>query len=50
MINFAIFGIGIIFSVITIVFAVWSANATRNKYYHDFMRRKSEREKLRLPR
>lgn len=50
MINLAIFAIGIVFTIITLVFAVWSANATRNKYYQDFMRRKSEREKLRIPR
>lgn len=50
MINVIIFAIGVLFFVVASAFAVWSANNTRNKFYEDFMRRKSEREKLRLPR
>lgn len=30
-------------------FAVWTFIDTRNKYYNDFVKRKSDREKLRLP-
>lgn len=50
MINVIIFSIGIFFFVVSLAFSVWSANNTRNKFYKDFMKRKSEREKLRLPR
>lgn len=50
MINVIIFSMGILFFIVAGAFALWSANNTRNKFYEDFMRRKSEREKLRVPR
>jgi hypothetical protein len=54
MINVLIIGIGIGFFLFSVAFAVWSARSTRKAdtrehYYNDFMKRKSEREKLRLP-
>lgn len=38
-----------VFAVAGIAFAAWTFIDTRKKYYHDFMKRKSEREKLHLP-
>lgn len=38
-----------VFSVVGVIFAAWTFIDTRKKYYHDFMKRKSEREKLHLP-
>lgn len=32
-----------------ILFSAWTAMDTRKRYYKDFTKRKSEREKLRLP-
>jgi hypothetical protein len=39
----------LIFALIGISFAVWTFFDTRKKYYNDFLKRKSEREKLHLP-
>jgi hypothetical protein len=37
------------FAVVGVSFAVWTLFDTRKKYYNDFLKRKSEREKLHLP-
>lgn len=50
MINVIIFAMGVVFFAVAIMFYIWSSKNTRNKFYQDFMKRKSEREKLRLPR
>lgn len=48
--NTAIVVITIVAFVSGIALVVWSAINTRNRYSVDFMKRKSEREKLRLSR
>ncbi|SDO90641.1 hypothetical protein SAMN05216596_102207 [Pseudomonas congelans] len=55
MINILVIAIGGIFILVAFLFAAWSANNTRKidvreKYYNEFMKRKSEREKLRISR
>ncbi|MFJ4056532.1 hypothetical protein ACIPZC_24220 [Pseudomonas sp. NPDC089743] len=55
MINFLVIAIGIVFALISGGFALWSAKNTRKintrqKYYDEFMERKSKREKLHIPR
>ncbi len=50
MINLIVLIIGIIFVLVSLVFVFLTARNTRNMHYEDFMRRKSEREKLRVPR
>lgn len=50
MINGIIFSIGIIFFLVSLAFSVWSAKNTRTKFYEEFLKRKSEREKLRVSR
>lgn len=50
MINLLVVIIGVSFLVISAVFAVVTAKNTRNHYYNDFVKRKSEREKLRVSR
>lgn len=49
MINLTIILLGIVFFVVGGVVVFWSAVNTRNKFYNDFMKRKSGREKFRLP-
>lgn len=44
-----IFILTALFTVAGIVLAAWTFIDTRKKYYNDFMKRKSGREKLRLP-
>lgn len=48
--NTAIVIAGIFVGAIGLMFAGWSVMNTRKKYYYDFVRRNSVREKLRLPR
>lgn len=45
----AIYTLTAIFAFVGISFAVWTVVDTRKKYYDDFLKRKSEREKLHLP-
>ncbi|MCK9799508.1 hypothetical protein M1B34_17800 [Pseudomonas sp. MAFF 302030] len=45
----AIYIFTVVFAVIGVSFAVWTFVDTRKKYYDDFLKRKSEREKLHLP-
>lgn len=42
LVSVLVMGIGVLFSV-------WTVLDTRNRYYKEFMQRKSEREKLHLP-
>jgi hypothetical protein len=41
--------VSVLVMAVGVWFAVWTAANTRNKYYKEFMHRKSEREKLHLP-
>lgn len=50
MIDFWLYFIAFVILLGVCVFSVWSVINTRNSYYKDFMKRKSEREKLRLSR
>lgn len=47
--GFQIYIITAFCSVVGVSFAVWTYCDTRKKYYDDFMKRKSEREKFRIP-
>lgn len=60
MINLLVLSVAPIFAVVVAVFGFWSIKDTRNReslkretrqrHYDEYMKRKSEREKLRLPR
>lgn len=50
MINLVVIVIGVFFIVISSFFVFLTARNTRNRHYENFMRRKAEREKLRVPR
>lgn len=55
MINFLVVAIGVSFVLLSCGFALWSAKNTRRmntrqKYYDEFLERKSKREKLHIPR
>ncbi|WP_223554824.1 hypothetical protein [Pseudomonas sp. BF-R-01] len=45
----AIYIFTVAIAIVGISFAVWTFADTRKKYYDDFLKRKSEREKLHLP-
>lgn len=47
--SFAIYSFTAIFLIVGISFSVWTFFDTRKKYYNEFLKRKSEREKLHLP-
>lgn len=50
MIDFLLYATSGIVILAMVSFSIWSVANTRNIYYKDFMKRKSEREKFRLPR
>lgn len=39
----------ILIMFVGVTFAIWTLVDTRKRYYNDFLKRKSEREKLHLP-
>lgn len=49
MINLAIALLGGAIFLAVLSFSAWTVINTRKKYYEEFLRRKSEREKLHLP-
>ncbi len=55
MIEYLALAIGILFTILSAGFAWWSARntrkiMTRQKYYDEFLERKSKREKFHIPR
>lgn len=50
MIDFLLYAASGLVVLFMVSFSIWSVANTRSAYYNDFMKRKSEREKFRLPR
>lgn len=50
MINTVIVLLGVVYFLVGGSVVIWSAINTRNKFYEEFMKRKSSGEKFRLPR